>query len=182
MQKWHQGINFNVYTAKKTVFVCFAIFKYQLQFCLSSVISGECVEDFRQYHVFVFPPPLFVFFSCFFFLFFLIKMTACNWEAGDRSPVFISQIRKYRLFGRITSLPVRRLRGHCKLPASQFKEEIVCPWASSRIFIWLSCLLDESCTLNCLCLSPVFTRKRYIRPVCLLSTCSWMSYYHVTLI
>lgn len=123
-------------------------------------------------------PPPFLFFC----LFFLIKMTACNWEAGDRSRVFISQIEKNRLSDALPLSPVGRLRGHCKLPASQFKEEIICPWASLRIFIWLSCLLDESCTLNCLCLSPVFTRKRYIRPVCLSSTCSWMSYYHVTLI
>lgn len=49
---------FNVYTSKKTVFVCFAIFKYQLQL---SVISGECVEDFCQYHILFFSPLCLVF-------------------------------------------------------------------------------------------------------------------------
>lgn len=63
---------FNVYTSKKTVFVCFAIFKYQLQFCLSSVMSMW--KNSVSWLVFL--PP---------FVSFLSKETACNREAGGQS-------------------------------------------------------------------------------------------------
>lgn len=174
MQKLHQGINFNVYTAKKTVFVCFAIFKYQLQFRPVICHQWWMCGRLPSVSCFVFPPP------SFFFLSFLSKWLLVI----ERLVIGVECLFSKLKIGFWTHyLSLRScLWGHCKLPASQFKEEIICPWASSRIFIWLSCLLDESCTLNCLCLSHVFTRKRYIRPVCLLSMCSWMSYYHVTLI
>lgn len=69
---------FNVYTSKETVFVCFAIFKYQLQSVSLNRDTSSVVDRVDVFSHFAFFLPLFV-------SFFLIPV--CQREAdGSSSP------------------------------------------------------------------------------------------------
>lgn len=140
MQKWHhtsiQCLHF-----KGNCFICFAIFKYQLQFyCHQWWASGGLVT-------FCFSSP---------FILFLWKQLL---EIGGwRLKLSVCSARWEKAFRLIYCCLHSCPWGHRKSAASQFKKT-VCLGDSYRIFIWLSCLFKQKLYTKMLC--HVFT-KDYI--------------------
>lgn len=132
---------FNVYTQKKTVFVYFAIFKYEFQSCLFKLlhfISGECVKDLCQYHILSFFSPFVLFLS-----------NNCLYREAS------GQTWLFKLIVPELSDPMPLSIHVYEVTVSQTREH-----PSSRIFIWLSCLLEENYTK--LCVLAMFLQEKDI--------------------